>query len=234
MSSLSSLTSTLQIQPGLLAILGPPPSPSQPGNASAASTTTHTSDPEDLALHARIFYYARRVGVNIDFAAYRAWLAAHPEHVPPQILPPEYRPSSEPALATAVADLRLDEGADVASAPAASPPHEGPAWQASAPKQDLFVRRGGRGQDDNPADGGVADDGSSTTDNDAQYPHRFAEIMALVQAGKPVPGIREIPDRVERDAVRLSACWSQGLRKAMLNQAPWTRPSRPSGRCRDP
>ncbi len=44
-----------------------------------------------MAIHARIFYYAQRIGVSIEFSAYKAWLASNPDYQPPDVLPEEYR-----------------------------------------------------------------------------------------------------------------------------------------------
>jgi hypothetical protein len=73
-----------------------------------------------MATHARIFYYARRVGVDIAFDQYTAWAARHPEHAPPQIVP---------ALQS------FDDAAAAAAVAVA------PAWQMSAPEAELFVDR---------------------------------------------------------------------------------------------
>lgn len=35
------------------------------------------------------------------------------------------------------------------------------------------------------------------------YPMGFAEMLKLLQEGKPIPGIRQIPNTVARDPVRL-------------------------------
>lgn len=121
-----------------------------------------------MAIHARIFYYSQRVGVNIDFATYQAWLAEHPDHTPPSILPPEYLPSSN--------------GGD-AGATAAAPVLD---WQKAAPKAELYVDR--------------AAEAAAAGDQPA-YPMAFAEMIKLLQEGKEVPGIRQIPNTIIRDPV---------------------------------
>ncbi|KAH6695833.1 hypothetical protein F5X68DRAFT_32604 [Plectosphaerella plurivora] len=135
---------------GLYAIIGDP------------NTKSPRGTPSELAVHARTFYYAQRVGVTIDFAQYKEWLAKHPEHTPPAVLPEAYRAldaaSSAPVLA----------------------------WQASAPKADLYVER-------------KPEDPSQGTGNEPAYPMGFAEMLERIQKGLPIPGIKEIPDTVVRD-----------------------------------
>ncbi|KAM3513697.1 hypothetical protein MY11210_002606 [Beauveria gryllotalpidicola] len=136
---------------GLHAILGDPNSPNQSGS------------PADMAIHARIFYYSQRVGVGIDFAAYQAWLAAHPDHAPPSILPPEYLTGSSNG---------------------ASPVSPVLDWQKAAPKAELYVDRAAA---------------AAAAGDQPAYPMAFAEMIKLLQEGKEVPGIRQIPNTVIRD-----------------------------------
>ncbi len=116
-----------------------------------------------MAIHARVFYYSQRVGVSIDFAAYQAWLAQHPDHTPPSILPPEYLASSNGAAAAPVLD-----------------------WQKAAPKAELYVDRTAA---------------AAAAGDQPAYPMAFAEMIKLLQEGKEVPGIRQIPNTIIRDPV---------------------------------
>ncbi|KAK1245268.1 hypothetical protein MKX08_004897 [Trichoderma sp. CBMAI-0020] len=141
---------------GLRAILGAP-NPSNPQNGSL----------RDIATHARIFYYAQRIGVQIDFAAYQTWLSQHPEYPPPHIVPPEYEEQ---------------QSSELPSASSAS----ATAWQQAAPKADLYVDRSAQSQ--------VSGEGGEPS-----YPLAFAEMIKLIQEGKPIPGIRQIPNTIERD-----------------------------------
>lgn len=113
-----------------------------------------------MAIHARVFYYAQRIGVTIDFAKYQAWLASSPDREAPDVLPDEYK-SRQPAPV-------LD-------------------WQKAAPKADLFIDRKA-----------APPSGSGDEPN---YPMGFAQMIKLLQEGKPVPGIREIPNTIIRDPV---------------------------------
>ncbi|KAM0486070.1 hypothetical protein ACHAPX_000772 [Trichoderma viride] len=142
---------------GLRAILGAP-NPSNPQNGSL----------RDIATHARIFYYAQRIGVQIDFAAYQTWLSQHPEYPPPHIIPSEYE------------QQQSSESPSASSASAT-------AWQQAAPKADLYVDRTAQSQ-------------ASGEGGEPSYPLAFAEMIKLIQEGKPIPGIRQIPNTIERDS----------------------------------
>ncbi|PTB43372.1 hypothetical protein M441DRAFT_136177 [Trichoderma asperellum CBS 433.97] len=147
---------------GLRAILGAP-NPSSPQNGSL----------RDIATHARIFYYAQRIGVQIDFASYQTWLSQHPEYPPPHIIPSEYE--QQPAATNSSSQH-----------PEASSTSSATAWQQAAPKADLYVDRSAQSQ-------------ASGEGGEPSYPLAFAEMIKLIQEGKPIPGIRQIPNTIERD-----------------------------------
>ncbi|ROT43524.1 hypothetical protein SODALDRAFT_327729 [Sodiomyces alkalinus F11] len=153
---------------GLYAILGDPNSPNPRG------------DPSELALHARIFYYTQRVGVTIDFANYKDWLARHPDHTPPDVIPESYG-SIRSTAAAAAASAPISAGESTEST------DDVPAWQASAPKAELYVEK------QNPPTHPGADGDKPA------YPMGFAEMLQRLQRGETIPGIREIPDTVIRD-----------------------------------
>ncbi|KAK1965258.1 hypothetical protein LY78DRAFT_658479 [Colletotrichum sublineola] len=170
---------------GLSAILGDP------------NTDNPQGSPSDLAIHARIFYYAQRIGVAIDFASYKDWLARHPAHDAPDILPEEYKARDAasaddvPGLTSKLRDLSTDKGKGKATdADAAGASEPTPSWQAAAPKADLYVERKPSSQADAPAAGG----------DEPAYPIGFAQMLEMIQKGIPIPGIRQIPDTVVRDA----------------------------------
>ncbi|RDA93849.1 hypothetical protein CP533_6375 [Ophiocordyceps camponoti-saundersi (nom. inval.)] len=92
---------------GLSAILGESntnPNPSQ-------------GSPHDIATHARIFYYAQRIGVQIDYSQYKTWLSQKPDHQPPNVIPDDDTPT-------------------VSALP----------WQQAAPKAELYLQRPGPSQ----------------------------------------------------------------------------------------
>ncbi|KAK1459417.1 hypothetical protein CMEL01_02416 [Colletotrichum melonis] len=191
---------------GLYAILGDP------------NTENPQGTPTDLAIHARIFYYAQRIGVTIDFAKYKDWLAKHPDHTPPDVLPEEYKTSSAtstqgassstapvasgatepstddvPTLTSKLDTLNTNETtlADPTPDSSATPADEAtPSWQAAAPKADLYVERKAQPQEGAPGQGG----------DEPAYPMGFAQMLEMIQKGIRIPGIRQIPDTVVRDA----------------------------------
>ncbi|GKT46963.1 uncharacterized protein ColSpa_07144 [Colletotrichum spaethianum] len=174
---------------GLNAILGDPNIENPQGS------------PSDLAVHARVFYYAQRIGVTIDFARYKDWLARHPGYTPPDILPEEYKSQNTQGTATTPTTAGSSDVPDLTSklsglstgkvkeesAAAAGP---APSWQAAAPKADLYVERKPPSQADAPGEGG----------DEPAYPMGFAQMLEMIQKGIPIPGIRQIPDTVVRDA----------------------------------
>lgn len=63
-------------------------------------------------------------------------------------------------------------------------------WQKAAPKADLYIDRK------------AAAAASSQSGDQPAYPMAFAEMIKLLQEGKEVPGIKQIPNTVIRDPVR--------------------------------
>ncbi|KAG8669099.1 hypothetical protein FPOAC2_08415 [Fusarium poae] len=137
---------------GLCSILG------EPGQQNPEASLS------DMAIHARIFYYAQRIGVNIDFGSYKSWLTSKTNYQPPDVLPEEYRQHTE---ANATSASALD-------------------WQKAAPKTDLYIDR-------------KAAAAQSSSEDQPNYPMGFAEMIKLIQEGKPVPGIRQIPNTIIRN-----------------------------------
>jgi hypothetical protein len=153
-----------------------------------------------MATHARIFYYAQRIGVQIDFNKYNDWLARNPDHNSPDILPTEFLSAEKSSQEKGEIDQvtsgleglsTTDKGKSVVLA-----------WQSAAPKADLYIDKST-----------LLVDGS-TAAAEPSYPARFAEMLELLKRGEPIPGIRQIPDTVVRDPVSLNfylftirACW---------------------------
>jgi hypothetical protein len=65
-----------------------------------------------------------------------------------------------------------------------------PSWQVNAPKAELFVPKK-TAQEQEP--------GNSS--EEPAYPPKFAELIQCIQEGRPVPGVREIPNSLVRDPV---------------------------------
>ncbi|KAG5995890.1 hypothetical protein E4U52_007654 [Claviceps spartinae] len=156
---------------GLSAILGPQ------NSSSFSSSSSAKGSPADMAIHARIFYYAQRIGVQIDFARYTAWLARNSHHIPPQVLPDEYLAS--PSSSSSSSSSSKTTGAATTATETLLP------WQQAAPKADLYVDRRA---------------GAEAAAGEPSYPVGFAEMLQLLSEGKEIPGIRQIPNTVARDA----------------------------------
>lgn len=131
-----------------------------------------------MTTHARVFYYAQALGVSIDFSRYQAWIARNPTRNAPDVLPSEYL-------------TRRQQASSHSSPPAANPLP----WQQSAPKTDLYVDRKAA------AAAAAAESTPQAGSNEPSYPMRFAEMIKLLQEGKEVPGIRQIPNTILRDPV---------------------------------
>lgn len=169
---------TFPAQSGLDAILGAP-------GASQGS-------PTDMATHARIFYYAQRIGTTIDFSSYSAWLDRHPDHQPPDVLPEEHRPASPTLLP----------------------------WQQAAPKADLFVDKSSQK---------TQDSATAASEDEPAYPMAFAEMIRLLQEGKPIPGIREIPNTIAREPVSREKCITLQAANLLKNTTLHSPQSQPAG-----
>lgn len=172
-----SINPTNNPQQGLMATLGP----SLVNNNSADGFTRQKA--LSTTLQARIWWYKSRFNSDIDRASYEAYCASHP--------------SSSPDASILA---KLDEiqqrmgggapGSSSSSTSAAASPNI-PAWQLNAPKVDLSKK---------------ADDGASHTNtgDGAPYPENFQALIEAVTLGKPIPGIKEIPDTVVRPPVSSS------------------------------
>ncbi|KAK3683989.1 hypothetical protein B0T22DRAFT_267819 [Podospora appendiculata] len=141
-----------------------------------------------ICLQARIWWYKSRLNIEIDRSAYEAYLASSADPSRP-----------DPDLLTKIEEIQRRMGVP---APAPGPPL--PAWQLDAPKVDPTKKA-----DDLVSHGGDA--GSQ----DAPYPAHFQAIIDAVTTGKPVPGVREIPNTV----VRQPGIFPVG--KMQAPQKPW-------------
>lgn len=125
-----------------------------------------------ISLQARIWWYKSRLDIEIDRAAYEEYLKADPSASCP-----------DPALLSQIEEIQ-ERMAAVSARP------DLPAWQLQAPKVDPNKK---------------ADDGTPNhaggEGQDAPYPAHFQAIIEAVTMGKPVPGVREIPNTVVRQPV---------------------------------
>ncbi|EGS23886.1 uncharacterized protein CTHT_0005950 [Thermochaetoides thermophila DSM 1495] len=126
-----------------------------------------------ITLQSRIWWYKSHFGCQIDRIKYEAWTLNHPETNPDhKIL------------------KKLDEIRKIMGLPPAVPVPDPdvtkniPEWQLNAPKCDLSKK--------------AEDVGGRSTEGGAPYPEDFQALVEAVTQGKPIPGIREIPNKVVR------------------------------------
>ncbi|OIW27423.1 hypothetical protein CONLIGDRAFT_633788 [Coniochaeta ligniaria NRRL 30616] len=108
-------------------------------------------------------------------------------------------PTPEPAILARIEDVQRRMGV--------TGPSNVPSWQVHAPKADLRVKA---------SDGAAREDGVG---DDAPYPEHFKAVIEAVTQGKPVPGIKEIPNTV----VRLPGITPVG--KMQAPRKPWEKPA---------
>ncbi|KAK3902959.1 hypothetical protein C8A05DRAFT_43726 [Staphylotrichum tortipilum] len=129
------------------------------------------------ALQARIWWYKSRFNIAIDHPAYEAYCNAHPSTSPDGSILAKLEEIQQRMTSTGTGG----NGSSTAAAPATNIPE----WQLNAPKVDLSVK---------------AEDGTPHTHSGggAPYPENFQALVDAVTSGKPIPGIKEIPDTVVR------------------------------------
>ncbi|KAI1099727.1 hypothetical protein F4804DRAFT_74024 [Jackrogersella minutella] len=145
----------------------------------------------ETALQARIRRFEHQTQIKIDGDDYKQWLA-QTNSQPPKII-------SEEAVAIEVmttpnpedrkfAHLLVELGDRLGHLALEQNIPEPvnvsvPSWQSAAPTAELYIKK----------------DASSTDSGKEPYPKKFEEIVAFLQSGKPIPGIRQIPDTVIED-----------------------------------
>lgn len=143
-------------------------------------------------LQARIWWYKSRFNIAIDRPAYEAFCTANPSISPDGSILAKLEEIQQRMGNAAIGTGYSEATADAAeAAPAANIPE----WQLKAPKVDLSVK---------------ADDGTPHTHSGdgAPYPENFQALVDAVTSGKPIPGIKEIPDTVVRPPVSYPDCTS--------------------------
>jgi hypothetical protein len=128
-----------------------------------------------ISLQARTWWFSTKQGVTITPESYQSYLTSHPDTATP-----------EAAILARIEDVQRRMGV---TGPV-------PSWQAHAPKADLRVKAADGVAKGEGAAGGVG------TGDDAPYPEHFKAVIEAVTTGKPVPGIKEIPNTVVRLPVR--------------------------------
>ncbi|KAK3293270.1 uncharacterized protein B0H64DRAFT_403900 [Chaetomium fimeti] len=123
-------------------------------------------------LQARIWWYRSRFNTDIDRALYESYSASN-------------QPSCPDGAILAKLEEIQQRMSGAAPGPSSSSGQNIPAWQLNAPKVDLSKK---------------ADDGANhnNTGDGAPYPENFQALIEAVTMGKPIPGIKEIPDTVVR------------------------------------
>ncbi|KAH7021089.1 uncharacterized protein B0I36DRAFT_28834 [Microdochium trichocladiopsis] len=194
------------------------PFTAQLASALEAAAQSPGSSLVSAALAARTARFEQQTKIKIDPAAYQAWLTANnarqPPLVPEQIVMAESMAVTDPAerrfaqllvelgeplgrIALQTEAQNAASGGEVASSssPVAVPQASEadaevdgtvPSWQAAAPKAELYVPRD-------------VDSSGGSGGGKEQYPKKFMEIVEFIQTGKPIEGIRKIPDTVVED-----------------------------------
>ena len=130
-----------------------------------------------LSLQARLWWFQSHLGLKIDLVTYFAHKSENPDP-----------PAPDEAILAKIEDIqrRLGIAADQADVPS---------WQTYAPKANLGIKA---------TDGDAGQGESSTAEGqDAPYPERFKAVIEAVTTGKPVPGVKEIPNTVVSQPVSI-------------------------------
>ncbi|KAI8956929.1 hypothetical protein F5Y11DRAFT_121556 [Daldinia sp. FL1419] len=162
-------------------------------NLSNALNDFRSSEPglSEIALQTRIQRFEQQTQIRVDGDAYKQWLTQNsrqpPRVVSEQAVAVEAMTISNPTdrklahllieLGDPLGQLALQQ---VTPEPANA---KVPSWQSAAPTAELFIQK----------------DSSSTDPDKEPYPKKFEEIVAFLQTGQPIPGIRQIPDTVIED-----------------------------------
>ncbi|KAL1841404.1 hypothetical protein VTJ49DRAFT_7081 [Mycothermus thermophilus] len=190
-------TSDRDFLKGLMMTLGP----ANLNPKATAADGFHRQRSLSMALQARIWWYTSRFNLQIDHTAYLAYTLTNPSSSPDaRILARleeiaqrmasinastsgEASSSTAPATSSTATASSSQPAAAADSSPSAA--QNIPSWQLNAPKVDLSKKAD---------DAGV----HSAAPDGTPYPENFQAIVEAVTLGKPIPGIKEIPDIVER------------------------------------
>ncbi|TGZ85115.1 hypothetical protein EX30DRAFT_368227 [Ascodesmis nigricans] len=137
----------------------------------------------ELTLRAKCFFWKRKNGTNVDFTDFKSWIAAsNPSHPLGLSSSSSPTPPSDPLAPTA---LTAPNPTLSALSPPPPPPPSRTITDSTTPS---FLP--------NQKPGEVIAT-AAPADDDAPYPKSFQEIVDLITSGKPIPGIKEIPDIVK-------------------------------------
>ncbi|KAH6621240.1 hypothetical protein B0J18DRAFT_221353 [Chaetomium sp. MPI-SDFR-AT-0129] len=125
-------------------------------------------------LQARIWWYKSRFNTDIDRNLYESYSDSQNQQ--------SGRP--DVAILSKLAEIQQRMGGGGSSS-SGGEVRNIPAWQLNAPKVDLSKKADDAGNHVNVGDG-------------APYPENFQALIEAVTLGKPIPGIKEIPDTVVR------------------------------------
>ncbi|OTB04559.1 hypothetical protein M426DRAFT_152571 [Hypoxylon sp. CI-4A] len=145
----------------------------------------------EAALQNRIQRFEQQTQIKVDGDAYKEWLAQNnqqpPRIVHEQSLAMEAISVPNPddrvfahllvELGDPLGHLALQQ---ITPAPTDVPV---PSWQSAAPTGELYVNK----------------DLASANPDKEPYPKKFEEIVEFLKSGKPIEGIRQIPDTVIED-----------------------------------
>ena len=151
----------------------------------------------------RTVYYKRQTGVQVDLVKYNTFLTEHPDHPSVDSFLLELLYSQKTALEERLQAQRIPSRMVVEAVAALEETFDpeprdksssNPSWQQSAPRQALCIK-----DTDKKNISHSMEDGSAA--EDAPYPGNFAKVVAALQAGKEVEGIRQIPDTIAHQPV---------------------------------
>ncbi|KAI1382796.1 uncharacterized protein F4822DRAFT_435172 [Hypoxylon trugodes] len=148
------------------------------------------SNLSEIALGARVHRFEQQTKIKVDGDEYKQWLSRNniqqPRFVSEEAVAIELVTAPNPQdrkLAHLLVELGDPLGQIALQQTNPQPDVVVPSWQAAAPTAELYIQR----------------DPTSTEPGKEPYPKKFEEIVEFLQSGKPIPGIRQIPDTVIED-----------------------------------
>ncbi|CZR53745.1 uncharacterized protein PAC_03625 [Phialocephala subalpina] len=145
----------------------------QGGLAAILGPNPQPSQVDDLTLRAQCFYLSRKLSIPIDFTSYKSYLlsksqpATTSEPTTTASTSSDPNPNDDPSAI--IPDWQL--------AYAGAPPPPPPSYNTPLPSTH-------------------ATEEENINSVGAPYPKSFADIVELITSGKPIPGIKDIPEGV--------------------------------------